>query len=453
VNEALDHSPGDLWLRRAKGWVLYDLLKRGLQSIRDDDDTDEERESSVDMESVHRYFAEFSDLQLPREDTLIYSCMLHMAAKAQRAGWKGFVKFVQWWDLERLTEDDRKAGQTNDGQAIPSLEQRVLYALGRAAKQAPPDQREWIFQVLQQKAPDFSEDIWIQRALALLQAELGDQHHAVERFLPLLRRKPREWWMWKELAELLEPIDQEQAILGYFHACSLMPDKAKLVNVYLRLAELLMSQQRYADAAWCAQQAHHHRTRQQWRIPEELAQILNHPQIQRYPNAPEPQVDTQRWAQRLLAPVAPTAIQQADVVVDHHNPEKEITYLLFSPRDGIPLPHRRFPQLKLLREGTIVEVDYYTDEQGRRKVIYCQPTPKHDIEGFVRTVQGTLRKPPDKPFGFIHTDGGKRYFVPPKLAQGLPTEAPVEAVCILKYNEKRAQEDWVALRVDARESN
>ncbi|GIV07386.1 MAG: hypothetical protein KatS3mg017_0588 [Fimbriimonadales bacterium] len=446
AQQALQQSPEDLWVRRAMGWVLYDSLKRELQSVSEEDERDEGESARCNLKQVHKHFVEFYHLELPRDDTLIYSCMLRMAIKAQRAGWAGFVKFVQWWGVEHLTDEDRTAKQSQDGKTISSLEQKLLYALGRALKQAPSEQREWIIGVLEQAAPRYAQDIWIQRALAHAEAMRGNHQSAQERFRAILRQKPREWWMWREMAEFMEPIDAEQAILCYYHACHLSPDKSKLVGVYQRLAELLAAQGRYAEAAWCAQRAYHYRTRHQWRIPEELAQLLETPELLQYPNAPDPQVDTRRFAERLLAPVAPEAIQQTHAVVDHHNPTKEITYLLFSPRNGAPLPHKRFPHLKSLPVGTIVELEYYTDDQGRQRIIYCQPTQLSEIADFVRTVQGTLRKSSNQEFGFIHTPTGERYFVPPQVAKELPDNATVEALCVLKYNEKREREDWVAVR-------
>jgi len=448
ATQALHQSPDDLWLRRAKGWVLYDLLKQELQAVSDtDDEQDDSQSARCDLKQVHKYFVEFYRLNLPREDKFIYSSMLRMAIKAQRAKWSGFVKFVQWWGIEHLTEEDRTPQSLENG--TTSLEQQLLYALARVLKQAPQlpeEQREWIISVLEQAAPRYPQDVWIQRAMAHVKLLQGDLQSAQERFRLVLQKKSREWWMWKEMGELLEPVAPEQAILCYYHASQLMPDPSKLVGVYQRLAKLLMAQGRYTEAAWCAQQAYHHRTQKRWSIPQELTQILNDPQIQQHPNAPKPQVDTRRFAARLLAPVPPEAIQRVHAVVDNHNPEKEITYLLFSPRDGIPSPHKRFPHLKSLPVGTIVEVEYYLDDQNRRKILHCEPVNLSEIDGFVKTVQGTLRKSTNQPFGFIHTATGERYFVPPHVAKDLPDNAAVEAVCVLKYNERREREDWNALR-------
>ncbi|GIV05854.1 MAG: hypothetical protein KatS3mg016_1429 [Fimbriimonadales bacterium] len=451
VTQALQQAPDDLRLRRAKGWVLYDLLKRELQAVGDtEDEQDDSQSVRCDLKQVHNYFVEFYHLDLPREDKLIYSSMLSMAIKAQRAGWAGFVKFVQWWGIEHLTEEDRTPKQLMNGNTIPSLEQQLLYALARVLKrvpQLPEEQREWIMSVLEQAAPRYPEDVWIQRAMAHAEAMRGNHQSAQERFRAILRMKSREWWMWKEMGEILEPVNPEQAILCYYHASHLMPDPAKLVGVYQRLAKLLMAQSRYSEAAWCARQAYHHRAQREWSIPQELHQILNDPHIQQYPNAPKPQVDTRRFAARLSAPVPPEAIQHTHAVVDHHNSEKEITYLLLSPREGTPLPHKRFPRLKSTPVGTIVEVEYYTDDQNRRKILYCEPVNLSEIDGFVKTVQGTLRKSPNQSFGFIHTETGERYFVPPHVAKDLPDNAAVEAVCVLQYNEKREREDWKALKV------
>jgi hypothetical protein len=95
AREALQNAPEDLWLNRATGWVLYDLIKRELQTVSESEGEAETtgEESSVDLQRVQRYFAEFRKLQLPLDETMIRSQMLRLAAKAQKAGWQGFLEF------------------------------------------------------------------------------------------------------------------------------------------------------------------------------------------------------------------------------------------------------------------------------------------------------------------------------------------------------------------------
>jgi len=130
AREALQNAPDDLWLNRAMGWVIYDLIKRELQTVSDDDEDGADAESTlsnVNFGRIQRYFAEYQRLQLPISDTMIRSQMLRLATKAQKVGWRGFLEFVEWWGLEHLTEDDWQPNRMEDGRELPSLALSVLY--------------------------------------------------------------------------------------------------------------------------------------------------------------------------------------------------------------------------------------------------------------------------------------------------------------------------------------
>lgn len=449
AQQAIQNAPTDLWLRRAMGWVLYDLLKRILGAVKDgEEDGSTQTAGQVDLRRVHKYFAEYRQLELPREDALIHSQMLRLAAKAQRAGWWGFIEFVQWWGLENLTADDRKAGQSSDGRALPSLEQSVLYALGRAALQTEqPEIWQWVSEILAEAQARYPDDLWIIRSIALLNLKLGNEEQARQRTVAVLRRKPREWWLWKEMGEMLERANPEDAIMCYYRACELMRDKPKLVSVYQKLAQLLASQARYEEAAWFVEQAYKHRAQQGWKIPLELSQLRQTDWFQRHANAPQPQVQTEPFARRFLSGISADTLQRTQAVIDHHNTDKQITYLLITPREGITAPHREFPHLQRLPVGTVVEVAY-AGSDGRKVVVECQAASVQEIEGLVRRVRGSFRKRPEQNFGFIQADTNERYFVPPALASQLSNNTVVDAVCVLKHNEKRGQDNWVAVRVE-----
>ncbi|MFN3691178.1 MAG: DUF7017 domain-containing protein, partial [Fimbriimonadales bacterium] len=264
-------TPDDLRLKRAMGWVLYDLIKRELASVSDDEE-EPTRQANVDLRRVHRFFHEFRRLELPRDDHLIYSLLLRLATKAQKAGWSGFLEFVQWWDLSHLTEEDRRPGKTEAGRDFPSVELTTLYAIGRAATGSEDaSKRAWARTVLEEAVARYADDVWIARSLAHLEFSDGNLDQAQERLRTVLRRKSREWWLWKEMGEMLTATHPDDAILCYYRACELMRDETKLVSVYQQMASLLASQGRHDEAAWFVERAYSIRAQNGWKIPQELA--------------------------------------------------------------------------------------------------------------------------------------------------------------------------------------
>ncbi len=447
ARQALQENPDDLSLPRAMGWVLYDLVKRELGTV-SDDEGEPSRQASVDLRRVHRFFHEFQRLGIPRDDHLIYSLMLRLATKAQRAGWRGFLEFVQWWDLSHLTEEDRQPQQIAGDKQIPSLESVALYAIGRAATESEDaSERVWARTVLEDAVARYPDDIWIARSLAHLEFSDGNLDRAQERLRSVLRRKPREWWLWKEMGEMLATTHPDDAILCYYRACELMRDKTKLVSVYQQLASLLASQGRYDEAAWFVEQAYSIRAQQGWKIPPELAQMHSDEWFQARQGAPKPQAQTDGFARQFLQGIAAEQVQTALAVLDHHNSQKQLAYLLTAPREGVAVPYKQFPKVQNLSVGAMVELRY-AHSNGRRVIVEVKPASVQEIEGFAKRVRGRLRKPANQSYGFVQADTGEQYFAPPQVAQTLQDGADVEAVCVLKHNEKRNREDWVAICLD-----
>jgi len=448
--EALQRAPDNLWLKRAKGWVLYDLIKRELLNVGEDEEEMEDSgdEITVNLRRLERYFAEFRQLSLPLEDNLIRSLMLRLAVRAQKVGWKGFLDFVEWWGLEHLSEEDWQPFTTEEGDKLPSLALCTLYALGRVLKTlSPQDSRvSWIHDWLQEGLSRHPNDQWLMRGQAIALAKLGQFTEAREAMRQILRKQPREWWRWKDMGQLLETDNPEQAIMCYYHACALERDRGKLVGVYQRLAQLLAAQGRYAEAAWCAELARSTRENRGWGIPSELQELLNAEWFHTHQNAPEPQIHTQRFATLFLKGIPEESVMCKRAVLDHHNPQKRIAYFLWSPHEGTPVPYHRFPQVQSAPVGAMAELEIAPHE-GRILVVDCRLTPFQEIPGFVVQIRGQLRRRAGQSYGFVHTDTGKRYLAPPKAVGTLPDGTSVEAICIYKHNPQRDQENWVALRL------
>jgi tetratricopeptide (TPR) repeat protein len=453
AREALQNAPDDLWLNRAMGWVLYDLIKRELQTVSDDEEDGigaDSASSNLNFGRIQRYFAEYQRLQLPSDDTWIRSQMLRLAAKAQKAGWQGFLEFVEWWGLEHLTENDWQPYHTDDGRELPSLALSAFYGLGRALKSLDrQDSRVgWIYEWLQEAQRRYPNDQWLVRSSALALAKLGRLDEAREAMRQVLRKNSREWWRWKDMAELLETSNPEQAIMCYYRACALERDKTKLVGVYVRLAQLLAQQSRFAEAAWCAKTARDTRESKGWKIPQELQELVDSDWFAQHKDAPKPRVSTERFAMLFVKGIPEKSVQLKRAVLNHHNTEKGIAYFQWSPREGIAVPYRAFPNVQNAPIGSMAEVEIAPAE-GRTVVIACRLVPFEEIPNFARRVRGRLQRRADRNHGFVQTDSGERYFTPPNVVGELPNGATVESICVYKHDPRRDEESWVVLHLEA----
>lgn len=449
ATEALENDSEDLWARRAMGWVLYDLIKRELQNVDDDNAQGTQLgNGSVDFLLLNRYFEQFESLDLPIVDGMIRSCILRQAVKAQSAGWNRFLDFVEWWNIEHFTEEDRKPGQTPDGKPYPSLELSTLYALGREAKKLDRgDKRlQWVQGLLENGLQRYGDDIWLSRSVALIEAKLGNKEQARARLLLTLRRKPREWWLWKEMAELLEASDVEAAINCYYHACSLLRDKDKLVGVYQDLAQLLCQTGRFEEAAWFVTQAVETRARNNWSIPLELHKLRTSDWYTSQTEVVQPKVSTEVFARMFIHDISPDDIQKRLAIVDRHNTDKKLAYLIWGARDGAVAKYQDFRILQKAPVGNMLEIET-VETNGRTQILSCTPVPFQTIEEFAIKIEGRLARQQDKAHGFVVTDNGQRYFVPPHVVRDMSDGTRVSAVCVNKYNPKQDKVSWVVVQI------
>lgn len=444
-----DPANQNRWIQEAFGWVLYDLLKRELGAVSEDEE-DAGSPTEANPSKIDRWFKEYRQLDLVERPSLLHSSMLHLACKAQKTTWRGFLDFVAWWDLQNLRPEDRQPRQSADGTTYLSLELKVLYAIGRAIKELPMQDTRliWGFDVLQDALSRYPEDPWINRSLAQILHKQGDLQRALQHLIVTARIKRRDWWVWGELGELLETIDPEQALMCYYHACALQRQDRLLVTIHLRMALLLERLGRDSDAAYYARIALETRQREGWSIPSELYRIQRTDWYQQHRNAPRPPIpDTKLFAHLFLKGIREEDLEHRYGVIDHHNPEKQITYVLFSPEEGLPIPHQRFKHLKNMQVGDIVEVCLYKEGE-RYQVVAVQLAPITEIEGFVQTIEGVFQQRVGRDFGFIQSVDGLSVFVPQPLAQGLRRGSRVRTVAHLKHNPKRNKNSWCALRVE-----
>jgi tetratricopeptide (TPR) repeat protein len=351
AREVLQNAPEDLWLNRAMGWVLYDLIKRELRTVSESEGEAETtgEESSVDLQRVQRYFAEFRKLQLPLDETRIRSQMLRLAAKAQKAGWQGFLEFVEWWGLEHLSEEDWQPHRMQDGRELPSIALSTLYALGRALKTlSPQDSRvAWILNWLQEGLRRHPDNQWLQRSRGIALRHLGRIDEAHEAMIQVLRVNPREWWRWKDKPRCLNQAIRIWRLCAIIARARWSATKA-VGRVYQRLAQLLADNHATQKRLGALESPVIHGNTGAGKSHKNCKNcwMQNGSQITKMrPSQKSPRKGLQGY----LCWVFLKPVQLKRAILDHHNTEKEIAYFLWSPREGRPIRYRDFPKIRTHR--------------------------------------------------------------------------------------------------------
>lgn len=442
-------APRDIWMQRAYGWVLYDLLKHEIDAF------EYQKVSAAYLgDRLDNFFGEYSRFGKNIAPDLLHSQMLNLALKGSRS-WPRFLAFARWWDSESFRDEDRQPYQHPDGREMPSLALRYAYAVGREAmhqaSSADPGLIQWADSRVDAALEQIPNDQWLHYYKSQLLLHGGRADQALEHLFPVLRRQPRAAWAWSLLGHIQEPKDPGQAIICYQHAAQLAHQQQEVAKTRISLAKLLRARGETAQAAVQVRKSLEYRVSNNYKVPADLAELANsqwyRDLAQRTDLPPEPDVASQ--AREILAAGQRAALEYRCGVVDHQNPNKEVAHVTFGLDDGVVLPYRRFSGIQEQLVGDLVEVGFI---QSEHRAEDWRSSQTATIPGLVDRISGRIERCDGRDFGFLSaSQHSERVFVPPELLAALKAEQAGNATCIaVMSKDKKGNRGWKALRwIDA----
>jgi hypothetical protein len=246
------------------------------------------------------------------------------------------------------------------------------------------------------------------------------------------------------LGEILEASRPDDAIACYGQATQLAREEQEVAKTRIHLAHLLAQAKRFAEAAHQVKLSLAFREQQQFKVPQELAQMaasdwyrgcVADARFQRLPDAGAAAV-------AILDKINQQNIKYQQGVVDHINMEKGGSYVATAPDGGFFLSHRKFRDVAAVPPGTIVEVGVAA---GDNRPAYWRPAFVITIPGLCEALTGQLDRPEGKNFAFIRTEKAS-VFVPPNLAADVPFDEVTPVRCLAVWRtDKEGKTRWKAL--------
>ncbi|EGJ09053.1 tetratricopeptide repeat protein [Rubrivivax benzoatilyticus] len=435
---AHESSPGDVYIQRAYGWVLYDIVKREV------DDLEQQRIAPAQFtERMPLWLAEYRTLDAVERPDLLHSLMTNLAVRTHRQ-WDGFLEFARGWDPCHFRPEDRQPYAMPNGKRMPGLESRWFYAVGRELAERglvlEPALRDWAERQLHDALRRHPDDPWLNLPLSRWLMARGEVGQARGRLAAVVRRQRQAAWAWDALGRTFELDAPADAIVCHFHALSLAGQPQEVAGTRVRLAELLVQAQRFDEAALQVHRALAFRRASGFKLPQELARFAASEWFALRQDASRlpPEPDTAREAGRVLDRLDERPVVFRIGVVDHQNPGKALAHVAFAPDEGTSLHYARHPGAERLRPGQLVEVAF---RQGDVRSIRFRPTEAEAIAGFCRPVTGTLVRRDGQSYAFLQGDDGTRAFVPPALLEPVSRAQPDSAravVCMAKDRQGKA---------------
>lgn len=445
ARESFAVTPDDFYLQQAYGWVLFDFIKKDVKSFEASEKS--ASQLGIAFTNLLREYAKLDNIERPG---LLHSQMLTQVLKGNKA-WPNFLAFAKWWNPAVLREEDCTPYKTEDGNTIPSLQMRLAYAIGRAILDFPEggkdDIREWAEGFLRVTLAANPNDQWLNYYKSKLLLKQGRAREAREHLFPVVIRQKRTGWSWSLLGQTYESDDPEKAIICYYYAIHAASKPEEVLKTRESLAKLLAANQRFPEAARQIHVAIDFREEHQYRIPADLAQLCDTGWFRKLPRKEDlpHEPDVREAAELLLYGSDNNGIITQTGVIDHHNPEKALAYVVFSITEGIALPYKKFKDVHRMPVGTFVEVRLLGNPP---QAIRVSTSDASVIDGFCIKHEGLFSKRPEQAFGFIDAKNGERVFIPPVIvasADQALSGVVCECLAVLSKDRKRGSVGWKAL--------
>lgn len=446
--EALQSSPHDRFIQGAYGWVLYEDLKRNVEAY-----ANEKVSFGKIIQALNHIADEYRRLENLKRPDLLHSLLLQQFMKVSNE-WPSLIPFLRWWGLGNFRQEDRQPFQPKDGdRAVASLEMRVLHAVAKSLTKGHLEREdaEWAASILESSLQTYPDDVWFNyyKAKTLLTNNQGQE--ALQFLQPVVMRNLTASWVWDLLGQIIEPDNSDKAIICYFRTINLAGQPMSIINTRARLARLLARAERFDEAAHQVRKARDDRTKAGFRINQELLELLDAAWFKRQENVDavkEPNVEGA--ALEVLCELFPDRFERKTGVLENHNKEKELAYVIFSAQEGMPLPYRFHKGIKKLSPGTLVDVSL-TAGDGRPRVVSVEVSRQLELPGFMRHASGDLEIIPGKSFGFVHLPEGGKVFVSPGLLA--PSEVQsgtqVKGIIVRSIDKKSGKEGWKMVTIAA----
>lgn len=298
------------WAQREMGWTLYYMMKEDTTkndylslvshldefstldqlSLTDDSMIFEnvlykvavfvkDHVSSKDINTPAKLSSLFSKLRGFRfEPSKGYSFLLRSFIKCDN--WQEMADFIDWWNLDNLTQEDYAPFKTDTGKTIMSVAEQAFIAkskallrlndLGRIEKFLPQMDN------LMERHPEMTYPGYFYGKLLLSLGSNTDE--ALKVVVPFARKKASEFWVWQLLSDVFTN-DQEKQLACLLRAVHCRTKENFLGKVRIKLAALYIQRNQLDYAKHQIDKITHCYLSHGWHLPYEVDCWIHQPWI------------------------------------------------------------------------------------------------------------------------------------------------------------------------------
>ena len=470
VKEAYELAKADLvqnqpWSQREMGWVLYYMIKadtdtanfQSLLSHLEELNTLDQLTTSTDnmiFENVLYQVAQFvkskilpSDLDSPSKLSQLfsklrhrnyissnwYSFLLHNFIKHDK--WLELADFIEWWDLDKLTNDDYLVFKANQGKIFMSLAEQAFIAYSKVLLRLNDlDRIESFLPRLDKLMNTHPEMTYPGYFYGKLLLALGNtQEEALKAVRPFARKKVSQFWVWQVISEMFcdEPKKQLACLLRAVHCGA---QESFLGKVRTKIASLYIQKNQYGLAKFHIEKVAQCYYKQGWHLPDEVKCWIHQPWFNMTEAVEESSIDFMSITQDILY----DNVMEAIAIVVKISKTTEKVVMVYDKGKYIS------QKLTFKAEvGTALSIKYVLDPSDKPKRIDAKKTRLTASVNFAKEVKGTVQKMNDKGFAFLKTKKGSFYMSPQLVCKySLQNNDNVTSLVVYAYNTKEKVWNW-----------
>ena len=405
-------------------------------------------EATLDINKIHRLFDSIKELSLKRNSKW-FSVLFNAMHKGMKES-NRYIEFADWWDFKNFRPEDFQKEKMPNGKEVMAIAEQAYIAY---AKHLLPKQEmdgSIIFnkektlaflpllEAIVENYPQYQYPGYFQAKLLLA---LGDNaEHVLAILLPFVKRKRNDFWAWDVLSEVYKD-DEVMVNACYCKALSLRSPQEMLVNLRQRMATIFINKKLFNEAKTEIEHLAVARGKEGWSLPNIVSHWM---QQEWYVAAQAKKSNMEYYAQysHLADELLYNDKPEETVIVDFVNTDRKILNFIASETQyGFFKYERFFSDVKV---GEILKVRFQGGSNEGMHQLYTAIKVNDDTfkKQFMKELQGVVRIPAGKPFGFmddvfIHPSLVTKY----KLTDGMQFTGKA----IKSFNQEKKQWGWKLL--------
>lgn len=471
AKQGLEETPGDIWMKRAMSWCLYEALKS--------DSSFGQKEAFLDK------LAELRDMDMPANEDLLWKSVLWpiqafvrscaqqeqvpnavlmelsdilkampfprhskefsvlMNAALNLKEWNDFSVFCDWWGLENfMPEDYEKQPIPESDEMMMSLAERVCYANAKSLllnMDAHKENQEMVArfqQHLERIAKSHPDYQFVPYYMAKLHIATGQKKEAKDEMIVFAMKKPHDFWVWETLGDAID--DEEFRFSCYSKAMTCKSPEEMFLNIREKYAMMLVARKQYALAKTEVMKAIETRRKKNFHLTAKLLEMAHSDWF----GKTQPNKDNMPFylancgkADELLY----ESFKEEPVMVTQVNEAKRfVSFITTGRKEGF------FNYGKLLKKapkvGDVLLCRFQRMEVGKpSNVLTCKADAamEHYIGVFFKRFEGPVRIAAAG-FGFVGD-----VFVPAARLGGKTNGDLIEGLAMLKFDKKKGVWGWM----------